>query len=381
MTGQSCDIRNFLNLTLDHKMGTFDSITLHAWMHNPHVLKAGKHDPDSPKLHEALSGAHRDAFMKAMEAEIADLQKHETWQVVKRSSVPEGAQILPGTWVFKIKRFPDGRLRKHKARFCARGDLQETVFDTWAPVASWSTIRMLMVLSMQEGWATRQVDFSNAFVQSDIDGDVFIEFPAMFDDKSGMTRKEGCLKLKKSLHGLCDAPKMWFNHLKQGLDDVGIKPSKNEPGLHFGRGMVVVTCDDDTLFFGPNGNEIDKVIKELEEKGFSLTREDMSNDVFAFLGVEINKVGKQELMMSQTSLIEKVLLTTGLTNSNRADSPANIEPLGTDAEGKPFCETWSHASVVGMLMHLSANAHPEIQFAVHQCARFTHCPRDAHAIQ
>ena len=29
-------------------------------------------------------------------------------------------------------------------------------------------------------------------------------------------------------------------------------------------------------------------------------------------------------------------------------------------------------------MYLSANAHPEFQFAVHQCARFTHCPQEAH---
>jgi hypothetical protein len=36
-------------------------------------------------------------------------------------------------------------------------------------------------------------------------------------------------------------------------------------------------------------------------------------------------------------------------------------------------------SVIGMLMYLSNNAYPEIQFAVHQCARFTHFPRNIHA--
>ena len=29
-------------------------------------------------------------------------------------------------------------------------------------------------------------------------------------------------------------------------------------------------------------------------------------------------------------------------------------------------------------MYLTSNTHPEIQFAVHQCARFTHCPRASH---
>jgi hypothetical protein len=58
-------------------------------------------------------------------------------------------------------------MRKHKARFCCRGDKQiEGVdfFESYAPVAAWSTVRMLMNISVQRGWATRQVDFSNAFV-------------------------------------------------------------------------------------------------------------------------------------------------------------------------------------------------------------------------
>ena len=35
--------------------------------------------------------------------------------------------------------------------------------------------------------------------------------------------------------------------------------------------------------------------------------------------------------------------------------------------------------MVGMLLYLSNNLRPDIQFAVHQCARFTHCPRDSDA--
>ncbi len=31
-------------------------------------------------------------------------------------------------------------------------------------------------------------------------------------------------------------------------------------------------------------------------------------------------------------------------------------------------------------MYLAANAHPEIQFAVHQCARFTHAPKENHTV-
>ena len=76
-----------------------------------------------------------------MQSEITDLEHHGTWEVIRRSDIPKeysedgterSPQILAGTWVFRLKRFPSGLLRKVKARFCARGDLQEDVdvFDT-----------------------------------------------------------------------------------------------------------------------------------------------------------------------------------------------------------------------------------------------------------
>ena len=67
----------------------------------------------------------------------------------------------------KIKRYPDGRLRKFKGRFCIRrGKQVEGIdyFDKWAPIISWSTIRMLLCLILNQGWVTKQVYFSNVFV-------------------------------------------------------------------------------------------------------------------------------------------------------------------------------------------------------------------------
>ena len=55
------------------------------------------------------------------------------------------------------------------------------------------------------------------------------------------------------------------------------------------------------------------------------------------------------------------------------------DPLGTDKFGAPFNEEWSYPAVVGMLLYLSSHTRPDIQFAVHQVARFSHCPRKSHA--
>jgi len=66
------------------------------------------------------------------------------------SEFPEGATVLPLTWAFKLKCYPAGMPHKFKARLCMRGDLQTEgvdYFEKYAPVVSWSTIRMLLTLT------------------------------------------------------------------------------------------------------------------------------------------------------------------------------------------------------------------------------------------
>jgi hypothetical protein len=45
----------------------------------------------------------------------------------------------------------------------------------------------------------------------------------------------------------------------------------------------------------------------------------------------------------------------------------------------PHSKEWEYSLMIGMLMYLSCNSQPDIAFAVHQCARFTHDPRCGHS--
>ena len=53
--------------------------------------------------------------------------------------------------------------------------------------------------------------------------------------------------------------------------------------------------------------------------------------------------------------------------------------LGADVSGSERRnEEWSYASVVGMLLYLAINTRPDITFAVHQAAWFSHRPMQCH---
>jgi hypothetical protein len=106
---------------------------------------------------------------------------------------PKNRSIVSSTWAFKIKRFPDGSMRKLKARFCARGFVQIEGIDFDETFAQRTTVRFLLMMSIL--LETKQVDYVAAFVQADIDTTVFVEMPR------GFAQPGKVLKLKKSLMG------------------------------------------------------------------------------------------------------------------------------------------------------------------------------------
>ena len=104
--------------------------------------------------------------------------------------------VIRGTWAFKIKRYPDGLVKKLKARFCVRGDCQikgVDYFDTYAPVVSWNTVRLLLILTAQLGLATKQVDYTVAFVHAPIPR------PPNYDKMSPEEQRQAgvCVKMPK----------------------------------------------------------------------------------------------------------------------------------------------------------------------------------------
>jgi hypothetical protein len=72
-----------------------------------------------------------------------------TWLEVPITEATD--KILPGTWAYRCKHSPDGEIKKYKARYCVRGDLQEGVFNTYSPLVSWSMVWVLLVFALTFG--------------------------------------------------------------------------------------------------------------------------------------------------------------------------------------------------------------------------------------
>jgi hypothetical protein len=181
---------------LDSKYGVLeDNFTPSIIGDRPFLLKASKGDPDTPTLWEAMIRNQKEGFLEAADKEIAGLEKYSTWTEIKKSDVPEGRKVLPGIWELTIKRFPDGRFRETKARYCTRGDHQVkgvNYYEKYAPVVQRPMVRFLLALTHHLKWSTMQVDFEAAFVQATIKEDVYLTVPQVHGDN--MFKEDCCLK-------------------------------------------------------------------------------------------------------------------------------------------------------------------------------------------
>jgi len=110
----------------------------------------------------------------AMAEEIQSIEENKTWSLVEPD---EGQKIIGLKWVFKLKKDSEGRITKHKARLVAKGYVQQHGIDfeeVFAPVARMETVRIIMVLAVQEGWLLHHMDVKSAFLNGELREEVYV---------------------------------------------------------------------------------------------------------------------------------------------------------------------------------------------------------------
>ena len=361
-------------------------------------------------------------FVQAMEKEITDHEARDHWSLVKRSTVPLGVKTIKAIWSFKRKRFPDGRLNKHKARICAHGGMQEwgeNYWETYSPVVNMLSVKLLLVIAKIHGLESKSIDFVLAFPQADLDVDIWMELPIGFDPQEDPDKSPRyVLKLNKNLYGLKQASFNWYEKLKEGLMNREFVPSEIDPCLYLKPrskgysntshqlsssysssdsqsrskistdtiihgGMIVLTYVDDCIIIGDSMKEIDDFVYSMQHgpENFDLTDE---GDIDKFLGIEITPRKDGGFEMSQPYLIDRILAFLKLESNGHDVAPTDrMTPvagqiLDKDLEGKPRKKSWKYRTAVGMLSYLQGNTRPDISMAVHQTARFSNDPKLCH---
>ena len=283
--------------------------------------------------------------------------------------------VVSSVWAFRLKRFPDGSIRKLKARICARGFEQiEGIdyFETFAPVVQWMIVRVCLIMIILLQLENKQIDYTAIFLQAPLDHDVYVDMPKMF------TVPGKVWLLKRALYGLKDAPRAYFIHTKNKLEDLGFRQSDADPCLFISPTVTLLCYCDDCLLLYKSPEAVNILTKQMKEAGMLFEEE---SDVAGYLGVLLDRDNDNDtITLRQSGLAQRIVDALHLDDdTSPVETPADSY-LPLDEDGELPHQLYNYASVVGMLGYLQGHSRPDITFAVSQVSRYTFCPKRSHEL-
>jgi hypothetical protein len=348
-------------------------------MQDPIAFAAKSSDPDTFHYGIAMKQPDRAEFIKAMKEEVNAHTENGHWELLPRSSVPDGVKVLDSVWAFRRKRrIATQEVYKWKARLNVHGGQQEkgvNFWETYAPVVQWVSIRIFLIVALINGWHSRQLDFVLAYPQADIECDLYMAIPAGFSVNGN--RKDYVLKLRKNLYGQKQAGRVWNQHLHAGLTEkLGFTQSDVDPCVYYRGTLIFLLYTDDSILISPDNLEIDRAVEELA-KHFNITDQGQIDD---YLGVKVERRADGSIKLSQPHLIDSILNDLKFRDEVKPkDTPApSTIILNKDEDGDDFDESFHYRGVIGKLNFLEKSTRPDIAYAVHQAARFAAEPKASH---
>ncbi|KAI1000751.1 hypothetical protein K3495_g7446 [Podosphaera aphanis] len=118
------------------------------------------------------------------EEKFKSLKQKGSIQIIPNSQLPKGCKPMKCKWVFKKKFLANGDIEKYKARCTAKGFTQRQGIDyhePFAPTPRPETGRIILVLAHQLGWHRKQGDVLTAFLNPDLNIDLFMELPKGYE--------------------------------------------------------------------------------------------------------------------------------------------------------------------------------------------------------
>ncbi|CAK5271565.1 unnamed protein product [Mycena citricolor] len=323
-------------------------------------------DPDArdpQSLHEAEASIYWNYWLAALHEELESLKAKGVYEEVDR--LPPGRTAVKSKWVLHLKRDQDGKIARFKARLVAKGFTQIPGQDftyTFAPVARWEAIRLVLALAADYDMVLRQVDVKTAFLNGLLDEEIYMRMPSIVG--------EGFWRLLKGLYSLKQAGCQWYLELNSRLEAIGFKRTESDWSVYTrtrGAERSYLTASvDDMLIASSSTKESNLVVEELA-KQFEIT--DNGEPKF-HLGCSITR-DDDGIRLDQKTYVESILRTYGMEKCNSVQTPmeANVRLSPATAEEHELVKDFPYAGVVGKCMYLTTCTRPDIAFTVRELAR------------
>lgn len=327
---------------------------------------------DEPRTYqEAINSNEAQNWKDAMKSEYDSLLQNETWILVEK---PENQRVIDNKWVFKLKKNPDDTIERYKARLVCRGFNQEYGIDyieTFAPVVRFDSLRAILAVAAENKMHMLQFDVITAFLNGELEEDVFMQQPTGFDDNSGRV-----CKLQKSLYGLKQASRCWNQRFKSFIERFGFIACESDACVFVshtnGNILILAVYVDDGFVVGTDKGSIEMVMEHLQRE-FEIRVMDAN----CFLGFQIDQHDDGSIFMHQTAYANKVLQKFRMDDCVPVCIPSDPNQVLNKFDDSG-ASNFPYRHLVGSLMYLAIATRPDISYAIGNVSRYMENPTVAH---
>ena len=286
------------------------------------------------RVEEALQDP---SWKAAMDKEMAALEKNDMWEIV---CLPKGKRAVGCKWVYTLKFDCSGVLERLKARLVAKGYTQREGVDygeTFAPVAKFNIVRVLIAVAAKCAWDVLQFDVKNAFLHGELEEEVYMQLPPGYQQPGQENR---VCKLKKALYGLKQSRRAWFGRFTKTMLNLGYHQARGDHTLFIKHGAsgattILIVYVDDILITGSDLVEIQHLSDALSGQ-FDMKKLGVLK---YFLGIEFAH-SKAGICMSQHKYTLDLLKETGQLACKSAATPLDPNVKIGKGEDGAYCWTW-----------------------------------------
>jgi Reverse transcriptase (RNA-dependent DNA polymerase) len=326
-----------------------------------------------PGYSSAIHSSQKQDWELAMDREMKSIRENETWTVIPN----KGQKTIKCRWVYTRK--TNGLF---KARLVAKGYSQVYGLDyieTFAPVVKWSTIRFLFAIAAFYDLDLIQMDVVTAFLYGDLKETIYMDLPPGYSEAGKIC------KLRKSLYGLKQSPRQWYQKLEVFLLGLNFRKSTADPCLFIrGKGLesscfIAIYVDDLAICGSPSET------LHLQEYLVDTFKMKDLGDLELFLGIEVERDrANRTISLSNSSYLEKILRNNDMEACNGVSTPLppglHLKGLEKDKSGAyiGIIDHSEYQALVGSVIYASTPCRPDISYAVGAIARFMHAPGSEH---
>ena len=171
---------------------------------------------------EVLLGFENNQVSDAKEKELQSWRENNVFEEVN----DEGQKAISTRWIVTEK-VKEGE-KICKARLVARGFEEEIAeWEKDAPTCNAETLKFCLAVIKLKRWNCYTLDVKTAYLQGDeIKREVYLKPPSEGN-------WNGLWRLKKTVYGLKDAAKAWYNKVVKVVEELGGRRSRLEPNVFF----------------------------------------------------------------------------------------------------------------------------------------------------